>query len=237
MSQPPWRSVAQGSPLLTGLEPSVQEEILQHAVFRKLRRGQVLFRQGEPAAALYVVAAGRLKLMQEDSFGHQVVVRFVTPPQVVAAVAVTPGHRYPVTAMAVEEGGVVLWPAEVLRELCRRFPALSLNATAQIAAHMEDMQQRFLELASERVEQRLARCLTRLARQVGRPVPEGVLLDVPVSRQDLASMTGTTLYTVSRILSHWEGQGIVKPGRQKLVILRPHALVAVAEDLPEGGKP
>ncbi|GBC80838.1 Global nitrogen regulator [bacterium HR09] len=102
---------------------------------------------------------------------------------------------------------------------------------------MEDMQQRILELASERVEQRLARCLTRLARQVGRQVPEGILLDVPLSRQDLASMTGTTLYTVSRILSHWEGQGIVKAGRQKLVILRPHALVAVAEDLPEGGKP
>lgn len=231
------KAVVLASPLLKGLEGSARDEVVRLGASRKLRRGQVLFRQGDPAQALYVVAAGKVKLVQEDSFGHQVVVRFVGPGQVMAAVALTPGHEYPVTAQAIEETTVVSWAAETLRELGRRYPALTLAATAEIAAHMRDMQERFLELASERVEQRLARCLVRLARQVGKRVPEGVLLDVPLSRQDLAAMTGTTLYTVSRILSHWEEQGLLRAGRQKVLITNPHGLVAVAEDLPEGGTP
>lgn len=234
MSAADIRSALASSAWLSSLESGAREEVGRLAVTRKLKRGQVLFRQGEDAAALYLVLTGRVKLTQEDAFGHQVLVRFVGPGQVMAAVAITPGHAYPVTAQAVEESVVALWPAEVIRELCRRYPALSLSAMREVAAHMEDMQQRFLELASERVEHRLARCLTRLARQVGKKVPEGVLLDVPISRQDLAAMTGTTLYTVSRILSHWEAQGLVRTGRRKILIANPHGLVVVAEDLPEG---
>ncbi|HEY9087545.1 MAG TPA: helix-turn-helix domain-containing protein, partial [Anaerolineaceae bacterium] len=60
---------------------------------------------------------------------------------------------------------------------------------------------------------------------------EGVLLDLPISRQDLAEMSGTTLFTVSRILSQWEGQGLVATGRERIVIRFPHGLVSIAEDL------
>jgi CRP-like cAMP-binding protein len=66
----------------------------------------------------------------------------------------------------------------------------------------------------------------------GRRVETGVEIDFPVSRQDIAEMTGTTLFTVSRLLSGWEERGIVQSGRQRIVITRPHALVAIADDLP-----
>ena len=59
-----------------------------------------------------------------------------------------------------------------------------------------------------------------------------MLIDMPLSRQDLAEMTGTTLFTVSRVLSEWESQGIVESGRERVVVKRPHGLVALAEDLP-----
>ncbi len=74
--------------------------------------------------------------------------------------------------------------------------------------------------------------LLRLASQTGRQTEEGVLIDMPLSRQDLAEMTGTTLYTVSRILSQWEQKGYVESRREHVVIRFPHALVTVAEDLP-----
>jgi CRP-like cAMP-binding protein len=93
------------------------------------------------------------------------------------------------------------------------------------------VQERLRELATERVEQRVARTLLRLARQVGRKVEGGVLIDMPLSRQDLAEMTGTTLYTVSRILSQWEQQHLVETGRERILIRQPHGLVAIAEDL------
>jgi CRP-like cAMP-binding protein len=101
-----------------------------------------------------------------------------------------------------------------------------------IARHYRRLLDRYQELATERVEQRVARALLRLARQVGQKEEDGILINLPLSREDLAEMIGTTLYTVSRILSRWEHQGLVKTGRERVLIRNPHALVDIAEDLP-----
>jgi CRP-like cAMP-binding protein len=98
---------------------------------------------------------------------------------------------------------------------------------------LRQFQDRLRELATERVERRLARMLLRLARQSGQKVTGGILIDLPLSRQNLAEMIGTTLYTVSRILSQWEAHGLVETGRERVVIRRPHGLVVIADDLPE----
>ena len=85
---------------------------------------------------------------------------------------------------------------------------------------------------TERVERRVARALLRLVHDAGRRAEGGVEIAFPVSRQDIAEMTGTTLYTVSRLLSGWEERGIVRSSRQRIVLTKPRALVAIAEDLP-----
>ena len=87
---------------------------------------------------------------------------------------------------------------------------------------------------TERVERRVARALLRLVQEAGRRVDAGVEIDFPVSRQDIAEMTGTTLYTVSRLLSSWEERGIVRSGRQRIILTTPHALVALAEVIFRG---
>jgi CRP-like cAMP-binding protein len=90
------------------------------------------------------------------------------------------------------------------------------------------------ELSTQRVERRIARTILRLARQSGRKIEQGVLVDLPLSRQDIAEMTGTTLYTVSRVLSDWEDRGLVQSERQQVIITYPHGLVSLAEDIPVG---
>ena len=87
-------------------------------------------------------------------------------------------------------------------------------------------------MATERVEQRIARTLARLANQIGRQTETGILIDAPLTRQDLAEMTGTTLFTVSRTLKAWERDGILEVGREKVTIADPHRLVVLGEDLP-----
>jgi len=101
-----------------------------------------------------------------------------------------------------------------------------------VTGRVREFQGRYRELATERVERRLSRMIIRLANQVGKKTSEGVLLDLPLTRQDLAEMSGTTLFTVSRILSQWEAQGLVQAGREKLLIVFPYGLVRIAEDLP-----
>ena len=92
-----------------------------------------------------------------------------------------------------------------------------------------EMQGRMGEMTGDRVEQRLARALLRLARQAGRPTRDGVEFDFPITRQELAEMAGSTLHTVSRTLAAWDQQGVTGSGRRRLTIRDSRALAALAE--------
>jgi CRP-like cAMP-binding protein len=86
-------------------------------------------------------------------------------------------------------------------------------------------------MTTQRVEQRLAHTLIRLAAQSGRKVDEGILIDYPLTRQDLAEMSGTTLYTASRTLNQWEDKALVIPGRERVIIRNPHGLSRISEGI------
>ncbi len=224
-----------GAPFLHGLSPEELRAVAGLATERTLRARQVLFREGDEADALFLVLGGRMKLTQSDSDGREVIVRIVGPGGLLAAVSAFANTTFPATAQAVESTTVLSWPREALSELFRRVPVLALNAMETLSERMREMQERFRELATERVTRRIARALLRLVREAGRRVEDGVLIDVALSRRDLAELTGTTLFTVSRVLSEWEAEGIVKSSRQRVVVRSPHALVAIAEDLPPIG--
>ena len=116
--------------------------------------------------------------------------------------------------------------------LLRQHAQLAINLIDLLSERLHDMQARYEELATEQVEQRLARTLLRLVKRTGRRVEQGVLVDVRLSRQELADMTGTSMFTVSRILKRWEKAGVIKSQRHRILVHHPHGLVSIAEDLP-----
>jgi len=109
-------------------------------------------------------------------------------------------------------------------------PYLAVSLTRLMTSLIQEIQARYRELATERVEQRIAHTLLRLASQMGKRIENGAMsVEMEFSRQDLAEMTGTTLYTVSRTLSEWEKLGIIEAGRGRIKIKNPHGLVKIAE--------
>lgn len=218
-------------PVFHGLTPEELRSVRTSARSRMLRRGEVLFSQGDPATHAYVLEAGRMRLVQVFPDGRAVIHRILTPGEFFGGIAALGEARYPVSAEALEDSMVLGWSGEAMQRLLLRHPRVALNLLRLQARRIEELQERVQELISERVERRVARAVLRLARQAGRRTEEGILIDLPLSREDLANLTGTTLFTTSRILSRWERQGIVFAGRQRLVIRIPHALVEIAEDL------
>jgi CRP-like cAMP-binding protein len=109
------------------------------------------------------------------------------------------------------------------------FPQLAGNAMQTMGSRLQDAHTRVVEMSTEQVERRVAHTLLRLVRQAGRKIETSVQIDFPISRQDVAEMTGTTLHTVSRILSAWEERGLVEGGRQRIKIRDPHGLFMIAE--------
>ena len=140
---------------------------------------------------------------------------------------------YPATAIAVVDSLALAWPSAAWPRLVAQFPALALNTLQTVGSRLQDAQTRVVEMSTEEVERRVAHALLRLAKQSGRKVAAGVEIAFPISRQDVAEMTGTTLHTVSRILSAWEDRGLVEGGRQRIVIKDPHRLFVLAETAPD----
>jgi CRP-like cAMP-binding protein len=220
------------SALFRGLAPDEVAAIVATGQRRRVARHAHFFRQGAPASALHVLLHGRTKLVQTTPEGHQVVVRIVGAGDMFGGVAILGDAVYPATAQAIGASEALVWPTAVVARLMARHPQLALNALRVLAHRLGELQDRYRELATERVEQRIARALVRLARQAGRRDDAGVLIDMELTRQDLAELTGTTLYTVSRILSGWQERGLIASGRTRVVIRDPHGVVAIAEDLP-----
>jgi CRP-like cAMP-binding protein len=98
----------------------------------------------------------------------------------------------------------------------------------EMAAHMTDALTRVRELTTERVGQRLAHTLLRLMRQCGQTTPEGTLIVHPLTRLELAELTGTTLFTVSRTLTQWEAEGILRTVGRRLLVTAPRQLDVLA---------
>ena len=104
----------------------------------------------------------------------------------------------------------------------------------EITRHMTDAPERVSELTTERVPQRVARTLLRLAEHDGHVAGDGIEIAHPVTRQELADLAGTTLFTVSRLMAAWEQQGLIQSTRGHVTVLKPQGLKALAET-PAGG--
>lgn len=202
------------------------------AARRRVAAGAFLFHQGDPAAALYIPVQGRLKLTQVTPEGHEVILRYVGPGEMTGATAIFGETQYPASAEAMGDVEVLGWDEPAIVQLMARYPRFTANLLHLLSQRIQELQDRLREMSTERVERRIAHALLRLVAQLGRKAEHGVLIDLVLSRQDLANMTGTTLYTVSRVLTRWEEDGLIESGRERILIKQPPRLVTIAEDLP-----
>lgn len=197
-----------------------------------MRRGVFLFHEGESADALYLLAEGRIKVIRETEDGQEVILRVIAPGEIFGGAGIWGAPTYPASTVAAEEAIVLRLSAGDFAALLGAHPDVGVALVRELAGRLREAEARIVELQTERVERRLARALLRLANKTGVRSAAGIDLAMPLSRQDLAELTGTTIGTVSRTLSAWERCGLVATGRERIAIRDADGLVALAEDLP-----
>jgi CRP/FNR family transcriptional regulator, nitrogen oxide reductase regulator len=227
------RSLVANLPLFAGLDVAELDAILSEARTARYAKNAAVFEQGEDAHSFFVLLHGHVRASKMTSAGEQVVVRYVAPGEVFGVAKAIGLTRYPATATAVDDSVALVWPSAAWPRLVARHPALASNALQTVGARLQETHTRVIEMSTQQVERRVAHALLRLAKQAGRKVEHGVEIDFPISRQDIAEMTGTTLHTVSRTLSAWEQRGLIESGRQRIVLRDPHRLFQLAEEAPD----
>jgi CRP/FNR family transcriptional regulator, nitrogen oxide reductase regulator len=223
------RSLVAELPVFAGLAPAELDAILSEARSIRYPKNSAVFEEGEDVHSFFVLLHGHVRASKTTPAGQQVVVRYVTPGEIFGVAPAIGLTKYPATATAVDDSVALAWPSAAWPRLVARHPALATNTLQTVGSRLQETHTRVVEMSTQQVERRVAHALLRLARQAGRKVEQGVEIDFPISRQDIAEMTGTTLHTVSRTLSAWESQGLIESGRQRVVLRDPHRLFTLAE--------
>ncbi len=218
-----------GFPVFEGFSPEDLAQVLAEARSVRFTKGAMIFDQGAQADSFFLLLHGRVRAYRLTPDGQQIVVRFVGPGELFGIAMAIGSSIYPANAAAVVDSVAIAWPVSAWKKLVAQFPALALNTMHTIGARLQEATTRMTEMATEEVTRRVAHTLLRLAQQAGRKTAGGVLIDFPITRQDIAEMSSTTLHTVSRILSAWEQEGLVERGRQRVLIRDPHRIHLIAE--------
>lgn len=216
------------APLFHGLSLGDCAQIACVARDQDLPRRAMLYRQGEPIRSVSLLSAGRAKVTQIGAGGEEVILWLRGAGEVLGGLGLLSGTANPATVQAIEPCHVLSWDAQTLESLSERFSVLHRNTANILLESLLRMQERFRELATEKVASRLARTLVRLLADAA-PRP-GDAVRIGLSREELAQMTGTTLFTVSRLLSEWKQRGILDGLREAVVVHNVQRLMELADE-------
>jgi CRP-like cAMP-binding protein len=223
------RAIAIQGALFSGLSENLACQLFATATVRQARRDTVLFHQGDAPAQLLQVVSGLVRMTQINAEGVQTTLRLMRSGELLGCVAAIQQFPYPATATAMEDSVVLSWRTPPFLGLLKQHQTIMDNALAIVGTRARDMIQRVGDMSGRNAERRVAAALLRLADQVGTESNDGIDIQFPVTRDDLAEMAGLTYFTVSRTLSLWQKQGLVSNGRQRMTVLDRTGLAAIAD--------
>jgi CRP-like cAMP-binding protein len=218
-----------GTAIFAGLSNRDLMDILSCARVRTFARDELLYSQGQPVRSVMVLQSGSVKHTQLSSHGDEVLLRISRTGEAVNLQPCPNACNHTCSVRAMEQCRAWVWDYNRLQELLERYPRLRQNIAHELVSRLHELEERFREVATEKVARRLALVLLRLSRQIGKTTAEGV--QVSLSREELAQMTGTTLFTISRVFSKWAEQGLVCPKREAVIILNAKRLEVESEYL------
>jgi CRP/FNR family transcriptional regulator, nitrogen oxide reductase regulator len=212
--------------IFKGISPADCTSILSASHEKHFLRRQTVFFEGDSVQQILLLISGAVKETQFGQNGAGVILRLSGPGEIVGTLGSCARGDHCSTAHTLESSTVLAWDKPIFEALSQRFPTLRRNTARILEERLQEMQERFREIATEKVAPRLSSELVRLLHQVGRRVNGHV--EISLSREELAQLTGTTLFTVSRLLCQWEVRGIVSSRRETVLVRNLPALIELS---------
>ena len=217
-------------PFFAGLDHDQLHQVGDLCRVRGLTAGESVYLEGDPATQLYVVATGAMKTTRVSPEGRETLLDLLFPGDFLGSYPTQGAQEHADSAWAVTPTCLLSLDAGDFSTILRRFPSVALATLEGVSKRLSQSQDAVHRLSAAPVEKRLAATLLLVAEKIGEPWHgDGVLLQVPLSREDLASMTGAVTETASRILSQWRRDGLIDTGRRWVAIKDVAALERVRD--------
>jgi CRP-like cAMP-binding protein len=192
--------------------------IAEVARLQQFDRGELIFAEGDPPDVFLTIVEGRVKVFKATPAGKEIILEIFGPGDPLGAVAVYESVPLPASAVALEPTQCLSIARQDFFQLLEHHPALVRGLLSSLTIRLAELTRRLVELTGARVEARFARLFLKLADQIGKPDRGGTYVAMPLSRQELADLTGTTIETAIRIMSRWQKDEVVRTDKDGFVI-------------------
>ncbi len=213
------------TPLFSALTPEERAQLASFASPHQFNAGETLFYEGDPCPGLWVIGSGTVKITKTSSAGREIMLAVETAPSSVAEVPLFDGGGYPANVTAIRDTLAFLLHKDDFRRFCEQHPQVPLKVLAVVGKRLRVLVQLIETVTFGSVRQRLAAVLLQAAEN--RPANEPV--DIAITHEELAARLGTVREVVSRNLSRFQAEGLVKVVKRQVVILDATALRAEAD--------
>lgn len=187
-------------------------------------RAETLTREGDPPGDVFILLDGCVKVLGDTRDGHTTLLAVRVPGDVLGELSAMDGRPRSATVItAVPAMTRVISRSELAGYLARR-PSAAVAMHRGIAQKLRQATRFRIDLAGAPVVTRLARVLYQLTVAYGRTDTDGVLVDVPLSQQDLAALVGAAEVSIHRALAELRRAGVVATGYRRLLVRDPSQL-------------
>lgn len=204
--------------LFNALTPSEIKEINPYITKVSFKKKDVIFSEGDPPDWFYIVLNGKVKITKLSQEGKEIILEIISPMDFFGGLAVIKGFPYPANAIAMEDAELLKISRSNLMRILDRFPNLMYCMALQLSDRMKESHEALKNIALERVEARIASLLLKLADKTGKETENGLLIDMKLTKQDIAEMVGTTVETSIRTMSKFKKLGLVSEREGKIII-------------------
>ena len=167
---------------------------------------------------------GKVKITKLSHDGKEIILELIQPGDLFGAVAVLKDFPYPANAVAMEDSRILKVSRKNLMLILDRFPDLMFNIVQDLGGRLRDSHETTKSIALEKVGSRIAALILKLSEQMGTKTAEGTVLNIKLTKQDIAEMVGTTVETSIRTMSRFKRQGLIKEEGGRIIILDPEGL-------------
>ena len=167
--------------------------------------------------------------MRHTSSGRDVLLDILRGGEYFGSLTAISDRGYMETAVAQTDGCILRISSQNFEKILQHHPDVMMKVLKAVGQRLEEFQEVIKQLSVYTADQRIAAALIRLVEKVGERRPTGTLIQVSFSRQDLAGMTGTTVETVSRVMSRFAADGLIRTGRKWVAVKDLEHLMEIAK--------
>ena len=215
-------------PILAPLRAEDRAALEPLCQLQAYEKGSTIFAEGDAATLIHFLFVGKVKIVKAAG-EREIILEILGPGEPVGAVAVFEGRPFPASAIALEPCGVLSIPEREFFGLIERRPEITRRLFAGLTLRLMALNRRMADMVGS-VEHRTARLFATLAERAGQKRADGVFIPIPLSRQDIADLVGTTIETAIRVMSRWQKEGLVETDKKGFVVRDPARLIAIAPE-------